>query len=1025
MIGWARQVGDRVPLSSGLCGRLLRPRRTPDAAGAEAGERQAGRWRSRFCVVATLRIALAVAYLVISPGGLLALDPQKQIGQYGHQSWTGERGLPGEAVYQIVQTKDGYLWVRTGSGLARFDGARFVSMEAEIGTEIVKAICMGADGDLLIRTATRTIIYKDGKFSDYLPPAPLYGGAIRVLFESREHEVFIGADDFIYRIEKDGKATILRAHTGWVNAFLEDHTGKIWITGSPSFYSYSKGVLTEAIGAAVNRDTCTSLYEDRLHRIWAAEGDGIHRLHPEGPSLDPARSNGPLLLTTFLEDAQGNLWVGTERSGVARIEGNSFSTFGSVAGLTDDNVLSLLEDREGTIWIGTGSGLDQLRDTKLTTFTVREGLPTNRTKSAIAASDGSVEVFTDSGGLVNIKNGIATAFQHNGQLPSLVDSALFQSRDGSIWVGTLKGLSRIQGGKLTVYDGGGHFSKNFTSAIFEDDESLIVTNSESRAFRFKDGKVLPYTVRGKPTLVTDAGIYTFAIYRGPSGTLWFGTSNGLFKAPDEGHPEGSWEPGINFNVVTIFEDGSGSLWLGGRTPGLTQYRIRDHRVTRYTKRDGLFDGFASYIQPGGDGNLWISAEDGIYSVGQKDLEDFAEGRTKSVSSTEYGLADGMKTTEASVPATQPGGCRTADGKLWFTTKKGIVAVDPRHIEHNNLIPSVMVETVLADKVAQPLRGAMGIAPGIQTLEIDYTALSLRIPERIRFKYRLEGYDRDWVDAGSRRVAYYTKLPPGDYRFRVVAANDDGLWNERGASLNLMLKPRFYQTEFFFFGCVLLALLIAFAANRLSTRLIRARAAQLSKLVEERTAELRKSQQELEQLAHFDALTALPNRRMFTTEFGWMCANSNSQKFSLLLVDVDKFKEINDTFGHDAGDAFLVEVSKRLEAVVRTSDRVARLGGDEFAILLGGEYAEERPRRICERIQESFCNPVEFKGACIKTTVSMGVAIFPEHGESREKLYKSADLALYEAKRLGRDKWCCYLPELKDKSQSRYIGTGKS
>jgi len=281
--------------------------------GAGAGWR-----RALYAAVLTAAVALAPV------ARLRALDPKKAIDQYGHESWTSQRGLPGEAVYQVLQTKDGYLWVRTGSGLARFDGVRFVSMDAEVGDEPVKAVCMSADGDLLIRTVSRTMIYRDRRFADYLPPHPLPGGAIRVLFESSGHVVFVGADDFIYRLEKDGTATLLRDHTGWINSFLEDHRGKIWIAGSPSILQ-----LCERHTQPGHRRVRQSLhgyclYEDRQHRIWAATGDGLHRVDEQGTSLGPAQRGAPGLLTTLLEDAQGNLWAGTESREWPAWRGTSF-----------------------------------------------------------------------------------------------------------------------------------------------------------------------------------------------------------------------------------------------------------------------------------------------------------------------------------------------------------------------------------------------------------------------------------------------------------------------------------------------------------------------------------------------------------------------------------------------------------------------------------------------------------------------------------------------------------------------------
>ena len=890
-------------------------------------------------------------------------------------------------------------------------------MDAEIGSETAKAICIGAEGDLLIRTATRTLIYRDGRFSDYRPPAPLPGGAIRVLFESREHVVFVGTDDFIYKIEKDGHATMLRDKTAWISTFLEDHTGKIWIAGTTSIYLYENNTLRGPLNITGRPNLINALGEDRYHRIWAATGEGLYRLHTEGPLLNLTPPKGQALLTTLLEDAQGNLWAGTERSGIERIaeDGNSlsgYSTFGFQEGLTDDNVLSLLEDREGSLWIGTASGLDRLSDTKLTTITTRDGLPTNREKSAIAALDGTVNVFSDNGGLSNIRNGTATPFKHNRQLPSAYGSAMSESMDGSLWIGAYGGLSRIQGDKVTVYDGDSHFSKSFISAISEDDEGLIITNSESRAFRFKDGKVLPFTVRGKTTAITDSGTYTFTMYRDPQGTLWFGTTKGLYKLPAGGKiDQGGWQLTSNFDVASIFDDGRGNLWLGGRTPGIVRFQIADKRVTHYTKSEGLFDGFASYILGGDDGNLWISAEDGIYSVSQKDLNDLAEGRAKSVSSVRFGLQDGMKTTEPSDVASQPGGCRTPNGKLWFTMKKGIVEVDPLHMIHNDLAPPVIVESVSADGAAQPPGSDLQLAPGKKSIEIHYTALSFRIPERVRFKYRLEGYENEWVDAGARRVAYYTNLPPGQYSFHVIAANDDGVWNFHGGSISFVLKPRFYQTNWFYVALALIAILIVLAGNRLTTRLIRAQADYLARVVGERTAELRESQKELEQLALFDTLTALPNRRHFTEDFDRMCATEKGDEFTLLLVDVDEFKGINDTYGHDAGDAFLVETSNRLQSAVRSTDQVARLGGDEFSILLIGRHDGEWLNKICDRIVGSFSAPVMFNDGSIRATVSVGVASFPKDGDTQEILYKSADIALYEAKRLGRNNWQKYRPEI--------------
>jgi len=789
----------------------------------------------------SLRACACVLMLLLSSAtALLGLDPGRHIDQYGHDVWTSQGGLPGGAVYQILQSADGYLWLRTSAGLVRFDGVRFVVMDAAIGSEPVQAISLSADGDLLIRTTSRTILFKKGSFSDYLPPAPLPDGGILTLFESREHQVFVGSDDFLYRIQPSGPQLLLRG-TAWINAFLQDEAGKLWIGGSAGIYRYDAAAISIAL--AVKSRAVNALAEDHERTLWAGTDRGLFRVKRDGTDLAPLRD--PVMrgaVNAILEDRQGNLWIGTN-SGLARRKGDQLTRFNSVDGLTDDKVLSLYEDREGSVWVGTTGGLDRFRDTKVTTFTTKDGLSSDDVASAIETHDGSLYAFCKPGGLARIKDGMVSRVTEKPPRPYYGD-ALFESKDGSVWIGTTGGLTRFKDGKFSLYKGGGRLSNHFISAISEDDESLIVTTSEMLALRVKGDHILPFTLHGQTTPLSTPGNYTFTIYRDPSGTMWFGTVQGLFKFVPGESPVKARQDGIDFPVTSISDDQRGSLWLGGRTSGLVRFRIRDGRVTHYGKKDGLFDGYPSRALPDDEGNLWISTSNGIYMANGRDLDDFADGRVSVVRTTIYGTADGMKTTEASPPASQPGGWRTRDGMLWFATARGIVAVDPNHLVLNGLIPSVVVEGVVADN--RPVaRGSAQIPPGKGNIEFHYTALSLRLPDRVRFKYRLEGYDRDWVDASPRRVAYYTNLPPGRYRFRVIAANDDGLWNEEGVAVTFVLQPHFYQTAWFYVLCGLTIILVAIAGQRVYTRRLRARAQELSRMVDERTKDLQASRKAAE------------------------------------------------------------------------------------------------------------------------------------------------------------------------------------
>jgi signal transduction histidine kinase/CheY-like chemotaxis protein/ligand-binding sensor domain-containing protein len=769
----------------------------------------------------------------------LALDRAKHIDQYGHDIWTSQNGLPGEAVYQILQSPDGYLWLRTAAGLVRFDGVRFVLVEPVVAgrpvNEPVRAICIGADGDLLVRTTSRTLIYKDTVFSDYRPACPLPDGDIRVIFESREHDVFIGSDDFLYVI-RDGTLKMVRRGTGWIDAFLQDNR-ELWVGGWDALYTYHGGTLSTFwdLGKGFS---AASLAEDHEHNLWIGTADGLYRLTQDrrGPPRVARRAiRGEV--NAILEDHEGNLWVGTAATGLLRLGGSEVSSFSSPDGLSDSRVLALYEDRESSLWVGTASGLDRFRNTKFTTLTVKEKLPGNQTQMVMQSRDGSLYVFCEGAGLARIKNGVVTPITTKDGLPNVYANGLLESKDGSLWLGTGGGLSRYRDGKFIQYPAGGRLSEHWISAISEDDEGLIVTTDETLALRFKKGEVQPLTFGGKVTPLSRPGNYTWSIYRNRSGTMWFGTVLGLFRfAPGES-PDTAWQKQVSFPVMSISDDLRGSLWLGGRIPGITRFDIRSGRVTHYTKRDGLFDDYPTCALVDDEGNLWISTPNGIYKAFRKDLDDFADGRVSTVRTARYGIDDGMKTSEASSPGVQPGGARTSDGKLWFTTKKGVVVIDPRHLTHNDLAPPVVIEEVVVDGDPFPPQNDLQLPAGKDKIEFHYTCLSLLIPSLVQFKYKLEGYDRDWIDGGSRRVAYYNNLPPGKYRFRVTAANNDGVWNEEGASTGFVLKPHFYQTYGFYSLCGLLACLMAVAVHRLRIKQMRAREAELVLTVAQRTTDL--------------------------------------------------------------------------------------------------------------------------------------------------------------------------------------------
>jgi PAS domain S-box-containing protein len=788
------------------------------------------------------RLFLIVIFFAPLGSALFAagsLDPRRNIGQYGHKVWTSQTGVPGEAVYQIVQTIDGYLWLRTSAGLVQFDGGRFVRIAPSVHhaplREAVRAIGKTRDGYLLVRGPSETLVYKAGRFDNLLAPAALPDGTVRVVAQSSDGSVWIGADDFIF-LARPGRIDMLRRGTSWIASALESRAGDVWIGGLRGLMRYTGDRLTFELPV---RDGVTALLEDHEGSLWVGTQKGLYRLVRGRFQLN---SQTEVLvgrqITALAEDEQGNLWVGTNGQGLFRLTNHKWSSFTSKDSLSDDHVQSIVQDREGNLWVGTANGLDRFQDTPVITLASPEGLLSNDVTAVTEAIGGGIFVFSDGAGLTELQRDAVRQYRVRDGLPTEYGASLYASADGSVWIGADKGLCQWKDGRLRTYTAGGELSGQFISAISEDENGLIIATSRTQLFRFRNDRLTEFTFDGRPTPLSKPGNYTFVIYRSPDATLWFGTVKGLFKFAHGARPEQSLQQQVSFPVTSIFDDGAGYLWLGGRVPGITRFRIADGSIARYTSKEGLFDDIPTRILADRGGNLWISTPRGIFRVARNELDDVSKGTLESVHPTLYDVADGMKTGEASIPERQPAGWRLQSGLLLFTTRKGLVEIDPEHLPRSDSVPPVLVQSLVVDGDLVDTNEEPKLRPGSRRLDFRYTSLSYTIPERVHFKYRLEGYDQDWIDAGTRRLASYTNLPPGRYEFRVLGSNNDGVWNRSPASLQFILRPHFYQTSAFYGLGTLVLIAVVLAVYQLRTKTLRDRALELSRTVDERTKNLR-------------------------------------------------------------------------------------------------------------------------------------------------------------------------------------------
>ena len=694
-------------------------------------------------------------------------------------------GLPPGGIRSIVQTPDGYLWLASAGGLVRFDGVRFSpspELQKALGIEMVvaSALLLTRDGALWVAGNGFLCRLKDGRCS-------VFKGEIVIscLEESADGSIWIGLNWAGLRRFKDGRIIDYPSVTGLIRAIHEDRQGNVWLGGiwDGLYRLNQKGLAGYTTREGLRDPHVNAILEDHQGNLWVATRRGLSRLN--NGKFVPVGTHESI--TSMWEDRNGVLWVGKSPGSISRVVEGEIERVPEMD-RRDNDINCLYEDREGSLWVGTNDGLSRLRKSKFRLYTTREGLAHNKAAGIIEAQDGTVWVFSDGGGLSAIKDGRISVFTSQDGLASNFGGSLFQSRDGSVWAGTANGLSRVRNGKITSFSTG-LLAHRYVSAIFEDEVSLIIAIPTLGLFRFAEGRLQPY-------LADQIGESPFIYqgYRAKDGTIWLASGAGLISVKGQQCIFLTHEDGLlDNNVQSVGEDLDGTLWLATAKTGVAC--LKDGRVWTLSMREGLYDDRVIRILPDQQGNLWMACPRGVFRVTRKQIDDYLGGRAVKIDSIAYGTADGMKSSECSYGAQTPG-CRTRDGLLWFPTTRGVVAVDPGETNFNFLPPPVAIEQLVVDDSELPPTDNLELPPGRRRIEFHFTGLSLLVPEKVQFKYRLEGFDQGWFSAGDRRAAYYTNVPPGRYRFRVIASNNDGVWNETGASFSLRLKPYFYQTPYF-------------------------------------------------------------------------------------------------------------------------------------------------------------------------------------------------------------------------------------
>ena len=747
------------------------------------------------------RYVLFVICLLCGP--LLALDPGHRITQYAHASWTRQQGqLPG-SLLSLAQTADGTLWVGTESGLLRFDGVRFAPWRPPAGqllpNDCINALAAGQDGTLWIGTRDGLSHWKGALLENYRTSKGPQGPGVGAILETRSHEIWIGADGYrsggLCRLQA-GRLDCYTTADGLpnlnVHSLFEDKLGNLWVGSLGGLCRWKKGnpriyPLPESQGVI------RSIAEDGQGEILIATGheNSLQRFTHGELAPYSLGSTGPRIrASAVLSDRNGGLWIGTFGQGIFHVNAGGIDRFSHADGLSSDVVFRLFEDREGDIWAATNDGLDRFRDFPVTTISKREGLSQDTVGSVFASKAGGMWIGT-TGGLNLIQGGKIMEYGKRDGLPSDNIVALFEDRSGSLWVDSALGLAYSDAGRFHAIDLPVAREMHSIMAVLEDREHrLWFSDAVQGLFGIRDrhvAEVARWSQFGnKQARALEADL---------NGGLWLGFAQGGIAHYQNGQPARSYTTADGLGkgaVMDLHSAPDGTLWIATEA-GLS--RLRNGRIATLTTQHGLPCNRIHAMVEDSDGAFWLNTACGLLRISASDLAAWSADPHRTIGVRIFDASDGMRTRP-----TPTGYFRRAaksnDGRLWFAVMDGVLVVDPRHLPQNHLAPPVQIEQITAERAVYPIQSFLKFPPLTKELQIDYTAFSFVAPERVRFRYRLDGFDKDWKDAGERRQALYTNLPPRDYRFRVIACNNDGVWNETGASLAFSIQPAFYQTIWF-------------------------------------------------------------------------------------------------------------------------------------------------------------------------------------------------------------------------------------
>lgn len=788
--------------------------------------------------------ALLAALLLGRPAPALASDPS--IKQYVRSSWSSADGLPASPVSAIAQMQDGYLWFGTDEGLVRFNGKRFVIFDQantpELPSKSILALLVDRQQDVLwignyLGGLTR---YSQGRFHAYTVQDGLPDRTVISLAQDAHGKVWIGTGKGL-AVMQDGKLSPYVGDPGLMHerivALATGPDGTIWAATSSDVFRLEPGSDSRPLRLGVSNPS--ALFMGSQGTLWIGTAKrGLYSFRQGTLERHGEKQLSGRPVKAIQEDAAGNLWVGMVAGGLCRLRDDEVECFTAKENLADNSVLSIFEDREGSLWVATLAGVNRLTKPKFTTYDRSRGLTHEMVLTLYQSPDGSIWAGTMDG-LNRLNGDKITPYSAEPKGGGVSISGIANDSAGNLWVATGNELKILRAGRLVNYTGVPGLKNRRVHLLFRDRSGFMwIGFSDGGIARFKDGKLEDFTAQdGLPDSLVRS------IFQDREGRIWFATTAG-YSRWENGRFTNYEIPGLpeepSAGATCIYQDSDDTFWIGG--VGSTLVRLRNGQSTYLSMKHVLNSGIWSMLEDS-SGHFWITTNRGLFRIAKTELNAFADGNIKEPAYISYGTVDGLPSSDFNGGIQQAG--LKADGKLYFANLRGIVVVNPEHMPSNSVPPPVALESVTSNN-ERVLPGSELV--GKTDLQFEFAALSFVAPEHVIYKYKLENYDADWILSRDGHKTY-PSLPPGTYRFRVMAANNDGVWNNEGTSFAVVLKPVFYKTVWFALVSALGCVLMGVAVNALRIRRLKTTERRLLSMVGESTRDLRAAKEAAEAAAH--------------------------------------------------------------------------------------------------------------------------------------------------------------------------------